>query len=119
MTTDSVASTIAAAIPEIMGSGQHAIAIEEIERVPPDSRLPVLGLVTSRIQMQRRDYRAAIEASHSILETVEPGSQESDYALLNLVTLYLQSGLGNESRHDLRAVAADDLQRTAPTNRAW
>ena len=95
---DSVASTIAAAIPEIMGSGQHAVAIEEIERVPPGSRLPVLGLVTSRIQMQRRDYRAAIEASHSVLETVEPGSQESDYALLNLATLYLQTGLGAESR---------------------
>ena len=94
---DSVASTIAAAIPEIMGSGQHAVAVEEIERVPPESRLPVLGLVTSRIQMQQRDYDAAIEASHSILEAVEPGSQESDYALLNLITLYLAAGLGDRS----------------------
>ena len=29
-----VATTIAAAIPEIMGSGQHAAAVEEIDRIP-------------------------------------------------------------------------------------
>ncbi|MEO8438234.1 MAG: hypothetical protein ABI562_07215, partial [Chloroflexota bacterium] len=51
----SVAMTIAEAIPEIMGSGQHAAAIEEIHLVPPEARPPVLNLVTSRIQMQARD----------------------------------------------------------------
>ncbi len=95
---DSVASTIAAAIPEIMGSGQHATATDEIDRVPPESRLPVLGLVTSRMHLQRRDYAPAISLSHSVLEKVEAGSVESDYALLNLVTLYLQSGSSERSR---------------------
>jgi hypothetical protein len=94
----SVASTIAAAIPEIMGSGQHAAAVEHIDRVPEELRPPVLSLVTSRIQMQGRDYEPAIRLSNSVLESVESGSQESDYALLNLVTLYLQTGHDHESR---------------------
>ncbi len=95
---DSVALTIATAIPEIMGSGQHATATDEIDRVPPENRLPVLGLVTSRMHLQRRDYVPAISLSHSVLEKVEAGSVESDYALLNLVTLYLQSGFSEQSR---------------------
>ena len=93
----SVAATIAAAIPEIMGSGQHAAAAELIDRVPHESRLPVLSLVTSRIQMQRRELNAAIEMSNSVLESVEPGSQESDYALLNLMTVNLQAGLRDDA----------------------
>ncbi len=53
---EAVASTIAAAIPEIMGGGQHQTAIEEIDRIPEEARLPGLGLVTSRIEMQHRQY---------------------------------------------------------------
>ncbi|MFL5719595.1 MAG: hypothetical protein ACJ778_03850, partial [Chloroflexota bacterium] len=83
----SVATTIAGAIPEIMGAGQHAAAIEEIDRVPESSRPPVLDLVVSRIKLQRRDYGSAIELSKAVLETVDQGSQESDFALLNLITL--------------------------------
>ncbi|MEA2620117.1 MAG: hypothetical protein QOC97_890, partial [Chloroflexota bacterium] len=94
----SVAQTIAAAIPEIMGSGQHAAAVEEIDQVPEEMRLPVLSLLTSRVQMQQRDYEPAIAISLAILETVEPGSQESDHALLNLVTLYLLAGSAGQSR---------------------
>jgi len=94
----SVAQTIAAAIPEIMGSGQHAAAVEEIDQVPEEMQLPILSLLTSRVQMQQRDYEPAIAISHAILETVEPGSQESDHALLNLVTLYLQAGSAGKSR---------------------
>src|SRR4051794_12887799 len=90
----SVATTIAGAIPEIMGAGQHAAAIEEIDRVPEASRPPVLDLVVSRIKLQRRDYSSAIELSRAVLETVEPGSQESDFALLNLITLSIESGDG-------------------------
>ena len=37
---NAVASTIAAAIPEIMGGGQHQTAIEEIDRIPEEARLP-------------------------------------------------------------------------------
>src|SRR3954447_14868354 len=94
----SVASTIAGAIPEIMGGGQHAIAIEEIERVPEPLRPPVLDLVTSRIDLQRRDYASAIELSRAVLETVEPGSQESDFALLNLMAVYMEAGYAEEAR---------------------
>jgi DNA-binding SARP family transcriptional activator len=103
---EAVSRTIAAAIPEIMGGGQHATAADEIDRVPPEARLPVLSLVTSRIQMQRRDYEPAIRASHEILAAVEAGSQESDYALLNLVTLYLQAGLGRKSLPLARQLSA-------------
>src|SRR3954451_24045489 len=103
----SVATTIAGAIPEIMGAGQHAAAIEEIDRVPEGSRPPVLDLVVSRIKLQRRDYSSAIELSRAVLETVEPGSQESDFALLNLITLYMQSGFADHS-----TTAADLLTAT-------
>jgi DNA-binding SARP family transcriptional activator len=94
---DAVAATIAAAIPEIMGGGQHQIAIEEIDRIPEGSRLPGLSLVASRMDMQHRQYDPVIRQSNAILETVEPGSQESDYALLNLMTMYFQSGFSRES----------------------
>src|SRR3954451_19745792 len=102
----SVASTIAGAIPEIMGGGQHAIAIEEIEPAPEPLRPPVLDLVTSRIDLQRRDYASAIELSRAVLETVEPGSQESDFALLNLVTLYMQLGFAADARRAATALTA-------------
>ena len=64
--------------------------------IPPDARIPVLDLVNSRIQLQRRDFESAITLSHRVLEGVEPGSDESDYALLNLVTLYFQRPSGSD-----------------------
>jgi LuxR family maltose regulon positive regulatory protein len=94
----SVASTIAAAIPEIMGSGQHTAAVELIDRIPEDLRPAVLSLVTSRIQMQRREHESVIQLSQAILESVEAGTQASDYALLNLMTAYLQAGFNDQSR---------------------
>jgi ATP/maltotriose-dependent transcriptional regulator MalT/DNA-binding SARP family transcriptional activator len=93
-----VATTIAKAIPEIMGSGQHAAAVEEIDRIPTDARLPVLNLVNSRIQLQHREFDTAIALSLKVLEGVRPGSPESDYALLNLVTMYFQTARWDESR---------------------
>ena len=93
-----VAATIAAAIPEIMGSGQHAYAAAEIETVPEDLRSPVLGLVSSRMQMQRRDLDSAISISQGVLANVAPGSQAADYALLNLMTVYLHAGMSGDSR---------------------
>jgi len=94
----SVASTIARAIPEIMGGGQHAVAVEEIDRLPTAVRPPVLDLVVSRIKLQRRDYVSAIELSRAVLETVGPGSQESDFALLNLLTLHMEAGHAHEAK---------------------
>jgi DNA-binding SARP family transcriptional activator len=93
-----VATTIAAAIPEIMGSGQHTAAADEIDRIPSDLQLPGLSLLMSRVQLQQRNYEPAIALSHAILATVEPGSQESDYALLNLATLHLQGGSVEDSK---------------------
>jgi DNA-binding SARP family transcriptional activator len=80
-----------------MGSGQHAVAAEEIDRIPAEARLPVLSLVKSRIELQKREFDSAIELSRSVLEGVEPGSHESDYALLNLVTLHFQTLRWQES----------------------
>lgn len=87
---DAVAGTIAKAIPQIMGSGMHTAAGEEIDRIPVEYRVPVLSLVASRIQMQKRQDGPATELADSVLELVRPGSVESDYALLNLITLSFQ-----------------------------
>jgi DNA-binding SARP family transcriptional activator/tetratricopeptide (TPR) repeat protein len=104
-----LSNVIAGAIPEIMGSGQHAAARTEIERVPTTMRPPVMNLVASRIEMQGRDDRAAIDLSEAVLGLVAPGSQESDYALLNLVTICLQTGQSNRCR----SYAARLLQTTS------
>jgi DNA-binding SARP family transcriptional activator len=102
-----VATTIAAAIPEIMGSGQHIAAADEIDRIPRETRPTVLGLVTARMHLREREHQPAIDVSNEILESVAPGTQESDYALLNLMTAYLHAGFGNRS-----AVLAKRLQGT-------
>jgi DNA-binding SARP family transcriptional activator len=105
------------AIPEIMGGGQHIAAVEEIDRLPLDARVPVLDLVNSRIQLQRRDFESAITLSHRVLEGVEPGSDESDYALLNLVTLYFQTTRWQQSRDFaqrlLESTSSDQLRLIA------
>ena len=59
--------------------------------------------------MQRRNYESAIDVvPQRAGDGVEPGSQESDYALLNLVTLYLPSCGRQETRNrcasDLREI---------------
>lgn len=102
----SVAATIADAIPEIMGGGQHGAAIEEIERVPEMSRLPVLDLVVSRMRLQGRDDAMAIELSRAVLDAVEPGTQESDFALLNLATLLFQYGSADQTHQMAERLAA-------------
>ncbi len=50
--TESVASVIESAIPEIMGTGQHASAVELLGAIPMDSWPPGLGLMRSRVEMQ-------------------------------------------------------------------
>ncbi len=109
-----VATTIAAAIPEIMGSGQHTAAAEEIDQIPRDVRLPVLSLLISRVQLQERNYEPAMALSRAILAAVEPGSQESDYALLNLATIHLQAGSAEDSKSlaaRLRETTSNDVLR--------
>ncbi len=87
-----VASVVAAAIPEIMGSGQYVVAAEHIEHVPPEARSAGLNLVKSRVEMQRGEFDKALALSSAVLDTAEPGSPESDHALLNLTTMYLHAG---------------------------
>lgn len=114
---DAVAYTIANAIPEIMGSGLHSAAGEEIDRIPTESRLPVLSLVASRIHMQSRRDESAMALSHSVLDVVGPGTVESDFALLNLVTLSLQrAGAGRTrplARRLRETTSNDDLRLIA------
>ena len=94
---DCVASVVAAAIPEIMGSGQYASAAEYIEQVPLDARSASLNLVGSRLEMQEGQSERAVALSMAVLALAEPGSQESDHALLNLVTMHLHSGQGGQA----------------------
>ena len=84
---------------------------------PRDLQLPVLALLLSRIQLQQRNYEPAMALSRAILATVEPGTQESDYALLNLPTLHLQAGSLGQFDTARHAAARDDLKRGASTNR--
>ena len=89
----SVATTIASALPEIMGTGQHAAAAEEIGQLPPDVRIPSLALVDSRVRMQQRQVTDAVALSKRVLASVKPGSPEGDFALLNLASAYYQAGM--------------------------
>ena len=94
-----VATTIAKAIPEIMGSGQHTDRRRR-NRPHPDGSAAARARASSPpgSSCNNASYEPAIDLSRAILETVEPGSQESDYALLNLVTLHLQAGFGRHSQ---------------------
>jgi LuxR family maltose regulon positive regulatory protein len=87
-----VGSVVAAAIPEIMGSGQYVVAAEYMEPIPPNLRPAGLSLVESRLAMQEGTYELAIALSKTVLSNALPGSQESDHALLNLATMHLHIG---------------------------
>ena len=102
----SVASVVAGAVPEIMGSGQYAVAVGFVEHAPAEWRTAALDLVRSRVAMQRGDQEAAIALSSAVLENVEPGSTESDNALLNLATLFMHSGETEPALSNLERLAA-------------
>jgi len=110
----SVAETISRAVPEIIGHGQHGVAGEAIELLPDDLAVPGLDLVRSRIEMQQRETARGIALSTGVLETVDPGTSESDYALLNLAGLHMQTGAASESlrvAEQLRATTSDEHLR--------
>ncbi|MBI3747856.1 MAG: hypothetical protein HY262_03270 [Chloroflexi bacterium] len=86
-----VAAVVADAIPEIMGSGQYAVAIGFVEHVSEGDSAG-LNLVRSRVAMQRGDRDRAIALSSAVLQDAGPGSNESDHALLNLSTMYMHAG---------------------------
>ena len=69
-----------------MGSGQHATAVDEIDRIPksrghPSSTSSRRGCSCSNATTSRRS-----NCRDAILRRSSQGSQESDYALLNLMT---------------------------------
>jgi DNA-binding SARP family transcriptional activator len=89
---DHVAAVVAAAIPQIMGSGQYAVAGGFVDQVPMGSGSAGLNLIRSRLDMQRGAYESAIALSGAVLGEVASGSQESDHALLNLTTMFMHAG---------------------------
>ncbi len=91
-----VAETIAAAIPEIMGSGAYAIAGEFIDRTPVELRPAAFGVVLSRVRMQQGDYEGAFAEAQRVLSS-EPLATERDHALLNLLTLNINAGNGADA----------------------
>jgi DNA-binding SARP family transcriptional activator len=87
-----------AAIPTIMGSGQYALAGSFIADVAPDDRPAGLALITSRVDMQQGDYKAAIDASRALLDAELNEPIQRDHAILNLMTLYLNFGDATNAR---------------------
>jgi DNA-binding SARP family transcriptional activator len=114
--TADMLATISAAIPTIMGNAQYALAETFIGPIAAEDRPPGFDLILSRVEMQQGDYAAAIAASQAVLDSTSDPIQR-DYALLNLVTLHLNQGNGDEairlaqellttsSDHGLRAIA--------------
>ena len=106
-----VASTITAAIPEIMRSAAYAIAGEFIERTPAEIWPTAFGIVMSRVRMQQGDYEGAFAETRRVLSG-QVLSQERDHALLNLLTLHINAGNGAEALE----VAAVLLETTDDRN---
>jgi DNA-binding SARP family transcriptional activator len=93
---EDVATVVAAAIPEIMGSGQYVAAGAFVDQVPASSRPASLGLIQARREMQGGMYEAALALSNQVLEAGGFGSPETDHALLNLITMEMHLGNGHE-----------------------
>jgi len=88
---------VGTAIPAILGNGQYALAGSFITDIAPDDRPAGLALITSRVDMQQGDYRAAIDASQALLESGLEDPVQRDHALLNLMTILLNYGSGDEA----------------------
>ncbi|MEO8571290.1 MAG: hypothetical protein ABI553_06270, partial [Chloroflexota bacterium] len=108
---DCVATVVAAAIPEIMGSGQYAVAVGYIDLIPLETRPAGLNLIKSRIDMQEGAHESAIALSRAVLNDVEPGSQESDHALLNLATMFMHAGETEEALRHLDRLRASSVNQ--------
>jgi DNA-binding SARP family transcriptional activator len=89
---DRVASVVASAVPEIMGSGDYGPAADFIRGIPRELSPPGLNLVDARIAMQDGAVDLAQTLSERVLSGAADGSRESDFALLNLATVHLNSG---------------------------
>ena len=90
-------TVVAAAIPTIMSSGQFLLADRLITDAEAVRRPAILDLILSRIGMQQGDYETAIAASQAVLESGPSDRVTVDHALLNLVTLCLNFGDGDQA----------------------
>jgi DNA-binding SARP family transcriptional activator len=95
---DEVLATLHAAIPSIMGSAQYALAASFLEPTPVGDRPVPHLLVQSRIEMQLGNFDEASAAALRVLDSSGVEPLERDYALLNLVAGYLNSGDGELAR---------------------
>ena len=95
---DRVRETIGSAVHEIMGGGQYALAAELVGQIPDGWNVPGLALIKSRIELQRGDFELAANLSRLVLESADPGSVESDHALLNLVATNFNGGDARQTR---------------------
>jgi DNA-binding SARP family transcriptional activator len=91
---EDVASVVAAAIPEIMGSGQYVAAGAFVDHVPHVARPSSLSLIQARTEMQAGMYESAFALSTRVLEGGLVGSPETDHALLNLIAMEMYLGNG-------------------------
>jgi LuxR family transcriptional regulator, maltose regulon positive regulatory protein len=110
----SVGEVVAAAIPEIMGSGQYAAAGDLVDQLPEDLRSPALDLVQARVEMQRGLFETALATSADVLRAAAKGSQERDHALLNLVTMHIHAGQAEQAlgyAEELRLTTTSDHLR--------
>jgi DNA-binding SARP family transcriptional activator len=94
--TADMLGTISRAIPTIMGNGQYALAESFIGPIAAEDRPPGFDLILSRVEMQQGDYDAAIAASQAVLDSATDPIQR-DYALLNLLTMSLNFGKGEDA----------------------
>ena len=93
---EGVARVLTASIPEIMTEAAYALAAEFIEKLPSWIRAPSLDVVVSRMRMQHGDYDGAFTAAQAVLLARLEGN-ERDHALLNLLTLHINTGNAEEA----------------------
>ena len=89
---DAMGDVIVRALPTIMGDGQYAIAASFVADLAVDRRPIGLALVTSRVDMQRGDYAAAISSSQAVLDASGDDPVQRDHALLNLIAAHFNRG---------------------------
>jgi len=95
--TEAMLGVVASAIPTIMGNGQYALAEGFIGPISAEQRPSGFDLIMSRVDMQQGDYEAAIAASQAVLDSGVTDPIQRDHALLNLVTLHLNFGSGEQA----------------------
>jgi DNA-binding SARP family transcriptional activator len=97
--TDRLIATIHAAIPQIMGAAEYSLAASYLEPGESDNSQVAHLLVKGRMEMQMGNFEESYAASLQVLDSAKLAPVEHDYALLNLVSSYFNSGDGDGARH--------------------